>query len=116
MADFESSGFSVANHPNMSRDSMPSQSPSLDVIPPGSKDPIRFRFEQENGADYGAKRKHRPGLSVTSAISVQKRNSVRHNLATVDDFDNTVEKNAEGKRPRTSPSKHPTPKRRRTLM
>ena len=117
MDDYEFSEISVAHDASMSRDSMPSQSPSLDVIPPGSKDPARFRFEHQDDADYGAKGKHRPGLSVTSAISVQKRTSTRRNLPTVlDHFDDTVEKNAEGKRPRTSPSKHPTPKRRRTLM
>jgi Leucine-rich repeat (LRR) protein len=118
MDDYEFSEISVSHDASMSRDSMPSQSPSLDVIPPGSKDPVKFRFEQDV-SDHGAKRKHRPGLSVTSAISVQKRNSARRNQpnpAALEYVDNTVEKNAEGKRPRTSPSKHPTPKRRRTLM
>lgn len=107
--------------------SLPSRSPSPDVLPPGSQQPFRFRVESpppDMVDTFRAKRKlsRVSARSTLSTISVNKR-SIRSNkpvLEAIQDLSGlsniSVSHVSDGKRPPTSPFKNPTPKRRRTLV
>ncbi|QDS74619.1 hypothetical protein FKW77_008848 [Venturia effusa] len=110
-----------------SSQSLPSRSPSPDVLPPGAQQPFRFRVESpppDVVDTFRGKRKlsRVSAKSAVSTISVNKR-SVRTNkpvLEAVQDLSGlsnvSVSYVSDGKRPPTSPFKNPTPKRRRTLV
>ncbi|TID21759.1 hypothetical protein E6O75_ATG05154 [Venturia nashicola] len=107
--------------------SLPSRSPSPDVLPPGSQQPFRFRVESpppDMGDTFRGKRKlsRVSAKSTLSTISVNKR-SIRSNKPVLDAIQDqsglsnvSVSHVSDGKRPPTSPFKNPTPKRRRTLI
>ena len=106
-----------------------SRSPSPTMHPPGSKEPLKFRTESlssEAQDTFRGKRRHSK-MSTRSSLSLPKRsanNTQRsQDIPTLvvqtdldDDRENEIAQVAEGKRPRTSPLKDPTPKRRRTLV
>lgn len=107
--------------------SLPSRSPSPDVLPPGSQQPFRFRVESpppDIVDTFRGKRKlsRVSAKSTLSTISVNKRSmrSNKHVLEAIQDQSGlsniSVSHVSDGKRPPTSPFKNPTPKRRRTLV
>ncbi|KAF2430514.1 hypothetical protein EJ08DRAFT_649554 [Tothia fuscella] len=110
--------------------SLPSRSPSPDVLAPRSQQPFRFHVEEspepEAADTFRGKRKLSKvsAKSTLSTLSVNKRGSVRGTRHTLDaqfgnpDLSRLTEVSvvSEGKRPPTSPFKNPTPKRRRTLV
>ena len=101
-------------------------SPGSEILAPGSKTPLGFRFEAspEVGDTFKLKRKlskHSTATSKASTIELQAKTALH---ATVEDASESqlhvapaaeARAVAEGKRPPTSPFKNPTPKRRRTL-
>jgi hypothetical protein len=107
--------------------SLPSRSPSPDVIPPGSQQPFRFRVESpppDMVDTFRGKRKLSKvsAKSTLSTLSVNKR-SVRSGKPALEPIEDQsglsnvhISQVFEGKRPATSPFKNPTPKRRRTLV
>jgi hypothetical protein len=111
---------------NEASEDMPSRSPSPDVQPPGSQQPFRFHVEASPEPEaidtFRGKRRH-SRTSAKSTLSITKR-SVRGGRPPLspEQATSTLVKNqsvsfaAEGKRPAASPCKHPTPKRRRTLI
>jgi hypothetical protein len=110
--------------------SIPSRSPSPDVMPPGSQQPFRFHVEISPAPEVADTFRGKRKLSKVSAkstlntLSVNKRGSVRGIRPTIDTQLGNAELSrltevsmvSEGKRPPTSPFKNPTPKRRRTLV
>ena len=99
-------------------DSAPDESPSMDVAPPGSRQPIRFH----NGSPESRQpsRAKRQGLTRVSnpfrASSQSKMRSSRIISTSIPKQELEAQHEyAEGKRGPTSPFKNPTPKRRRTL-
>jgi hypothetical protein len=111
---------------NEASEDMPSRSPSPDVQPPGSQQPFRFHVEpspEPEAADTFRGKRKLSKTSAKSTLSITKR-SVRGGRPQLSPEQITTEvaRNlsvsfaTEGKRPATSPCKHPTPKRRRTLV
>lgn len=107
-----------------------SRSPSPDARPPGSHVPFRFRVASTSEAHDTFRQKRKTSkISVKGSLSVTKRGAAEFQspypitkgaIITGDTADYSQYEHgtgpAEGKRPATSPCKHPTPKRRRTLV
>ncbi|EME40849.1 hypothetical protein DOTSEDRAFT_157803 [Dothistroma septosporum NZE10] len=96
-------------------------SPSLEVLPPGSKAPLGFRFDDvaATGNTFKLKRKLSRRSEVNSKTSTL---NTQYRYPTVEDASEAASaakrvysNTAAGKRPPNSPFKAPTPKRRRTL-
>lgn len=101
-----------------SLNSPPDESPSMDVAPPGSRQPIHFHDgSPESRRPSRAKRQ---GLTRVSnpfrGVSQSKTQSARKASITLSQPELEAQQEyADGKRGPTSPFKNPTPKRRRTL-
>jgi hypothetical protein len=99
--------------------SAPDGSPSMDVAPPGSRQPFRFHVEDSPVSRKPSERRRQASSQSGSVI----RNAVRpkfqrHRSTATDESEEQLEAQqeyAEGKRGPTSPFKNPTPKRRRTI-
>jgi hypothetical protein len=111
--------FSIPSTPISEDASAPDESPSMDVLPPGSRSPIKFQYggspssrELSRTKRQGLTRVTNPFRSMSrSSLQSVRRPSARQQEATEDQIEY-----AEGKRGPTSPFKNPTPKRRRTTQ
>ncbi|KAF2656553.1 hypothetical protein K491DRAFT_691941 [Lophiostoma macrostomum CBS 122681] len=111
--------FSTLSSPNsLAQESCPEDSPSIDAMPPGSHQPLRFAFD---GSPQSRKssRLLRQGLTRVSnpfrSRSVSKSLSFQVSYSSTQPEAAHEPQYAEGKRGPTSPFKNPTPKRRRTF-
>ncbi|KAF2704498.1 hypothetical protein K504DRAFT_537993 [Pleomassaria siparia CBS 279.74] len=100
-------------------ESAPDESPSMDVAPPGSRQPIRFHDGSPQSRNPS--RAKRQGLTRVSnpfrGASQSKMQAARKSSPPTFQQDSEAQQEyAEGKRGPTSPFKNPTPKRRRTLL
>ncbi|KAF1347970.1 hypothetical protein BDV97DRAFT_391262 [Delphinella strobiligena] len=91
-------------------------SPPPEVAPPGSRTPFRFHLEESPDLHHDPRHMKR---KLSKRSTAKSRASAEYE--TLDarfpawDTDSTHQ-HAEGKRPRSSPTKAPTPKRRRTIV
>lgn len=101
------------------QESAPDSSPSIDVAPPGIRQPLRFHFDGSPQSRTSSKAKRQGLTRVSNALhnstrpKPQSAPSVPNPNPQPEDVAESVY--AEGKRGPTSPFKNPTPKRRRTL-
>lgn len=98
-------------------DYMSEGSPPPGLAPPGSKTPFRFHLEESSPDTRqmdNLKRKLSKRSTARSRPSAQYGTIDRHAIPS--NHKEEVSQYTEGKRPRSSPSKAPTPKRRRTLV
>ncbi|USP74436.1 hypothetical protein yc1106_01710 [Curvularia clavata] len=100
-------------------DSAPEGSPSIDVAPPGSRQPFKFQLDESPALRQPSKsRRNVSGYSPSSTRSVSRPKFLPHRKASVhkaEEDSDIAHEYAEGKRGPTSPFKNPTPKRRRTI-
>ncbi|KAF2401358.1 hypothetical protein EJ06DRAFT_529489 [Trichodelitschia bisporula] len=118
--------FSTISQQLCDDESLPSNSPPSQVFPPGSQQPLRFRVESPSEPGGGEKtpsgKRTHSKLSVKSTVSVTKRTGPRSIPPqwNEDESQQRLEPPStllpDGKRPRNSPIKDSTPKRRRTLL
>ncbi|KAF1951437.1 hypothetical protein CC80DRAFT_454078 [Byssothecium circinans] len=114
-----SNDFSILS-PDDSRDlSAPDESPSMNVPPPGSHQPTNFHWDASPTSREPSRAK-RSGLTrVTNPFRAASQSSQagrRSSMTIQKEALHAPTEYAEGKRGPTSPSKDPTPKRRRTLQ
>ncbi|KAJ4353230.1 Protein nud1 [Didymosphaeria variabile] len=117
---YEFSGdFSFVSSHN-DEDSAPDESPSMDVAPPGSRPPLTFNYDASPISREPSRARRQamarasshyrvPSLAIPKIVRQASGSSEQEILASSHDY-------AEGKRGPTSPFKHPTPKRRRTIQ
>jgi hypothetical protein len=111
--------FSILSTPVSEDQSAPDESPSTDVLPPGSRPPLKFQYdgspmsrEPSRAKRQGLTRVSNPFRTMSlSRPQYDRRASALHQEETEDQAEY-----AEGKRGPTSPFKNPTPKRRRTTQ
>ena len=100
-------------------DSAPDRSPSIDVAPPGSRQPFKFHLDESPVPRQPSKGRRNPSeYSVNSMRKVSRPKFVPHRKVSppkVEEDSEMAHEYAEGKRGPTSPFKNPTPKRRRTI-
>jgi Leucine-rich repeat (LRR) protein len=108
----------VSSQESYGQESAPDGSPSIDVAPPGSRQPFRFQLDS-SPEPLKSSRAQRQGLTRVSNPFRRATNSRSHASRMVSAMKTQEEASqpeyAEGKRGPTSPFKNPTPKRRRTL-
>ncbi|KAH9898706.1 hypothetical protein F4778DRAFT_771740 [Xylariomycetidae sp. FL2044] len=123
---YEFSGdISLAPSDNSQSEDKENMTPERERTPPS--DPLKFDIHEDITSDSGSvivQRRHKPSSSVSSRHSTRLSKSP-YNIGpkyssgpnrSVFGVHGTPQRDgSEGKRPRTSPSKDPTPKRRRTL-
>lgn len=98
-------------------DSMCEGSPPPGIAPPGSRTPFRFHVEESSpDASHTENLKRKLSKRSTAKSRASGQYSAFDRDVTPHDNDGDVSQWTEGKRPRSSPSKAPTPKRRRTLV
>lgn len=100
-------------------DSVPEGSPSLDVAPPGSRQPFKFHLDESPGLRNTSQPRRQASARIFSGAKEASRPKFhRHQSTTSTRSEKHLEVHdeyAEGKRGPTSPFKNPTPKRRRTI-
>ncbi|CAO2650687.1 Nn.00g019790.m01.CDS01 [Neocucurbitaria sp. VM-36] len=100
-------------------DSAPDGSPSIDVAPPGSRQPLKFHCDDSPvSREPSRARRQGSGSVVNPSRSVSRPKFQTHRKSSgprIHDQTETTHEYAEGKRGPTSPFKNPTPKRRRTI-
>ncbi|GAB7355966.1 hypothetical protein MBLNU459_g6598t1 [Dothideomycetes sp. NU459] len=96
-------------------DLLRSESPPPEVLPPGSRTPFRFHVEESSPAGRQSDNLKR---KLSKRSTAKSKASMDLDLSGQDAHHESadVTQCTEGKRPRSSPSKAPTPKRRRTLV
>lgn len=112
--DFEAD-LSIPTGLNLSEDESFEGSPPPGVAPPGSKTPFRFHLEESPDSRNSFKLKRKLSKRSTAKSRVSEEYTSVHR----EFYSEKVEESQyyiEGKRPRSSPSKAPTPKRRRTIV
>ncbi|KAH7080257.1 hypothetical protein BKA63DRAFT_437249 [Paraphoma chrysanthemicola] len=100
-------------------DSAPDGSPSMDVAPPGSRQPFRFHLES-SPVSHNSSQRRRQVSSHSGSVSrgFARPKFQRHlsaSTAQTEEHTDIHQEYTEGKRGPTSPFKNPTPKRRRTI-
>jgi hypothetical protein len=103
----------VAIEDSYTDESVPDGSPSMDVTPPGSRQPFRFHVE-----DSPVQRKASETKRQGSNHSLSRPKFQRHRTISAARTEEQLEvphEYADGKRGPTSPFKNPTSKRRRTI-
>lgn len=102
-----------------SHDSAPDGSPSIDVAPPGSRQPFKFHLDHSpNSRTSSSARRQVSGHIETSIRNLSRPKFHRHRKSSSEkaqEEPEMIQEYTEGKRGPTSPFKNPTPKRRRTL-
>lgn len=115
--EYQFSGdFSVVSSPASEGHSAPDESPSMDVAPPGSRQPLKFHYDASPTSREPSRTKRQGLTRVTNPFrvsSVTKSRITSHKSATQQEV-TEMHEYADGKRGPTSPFKNPTPKRRRT--
>jgi hypothetical protein len=100
-------------------DSAPDGSPSMDVAPPGSRQPFRFQLDESPASRQPSRtRRLVSGQAVNVVRNISRPKFLPHRKVSsvaVEEDSEVVQEYAEGKRGPTSPFKNPTPKRRRTI-
>jgi hypothetical protein len=100
-------------------DSAPDGSPSMDVAPPGSRQPFKFQLDESPASRRPSRsRRQVSGHSANSIRHISRPKFLPHRKVSsvvVEEDSEVVQEYAEGKRGPTSPFKNPTPKRRRTI-
>lgn len=99
-------------------ESAPDGSPSMDVAPPGSRQPFRFQLDESPVSRKSSRASRQVSGSMRDSIrhvSRPKFHSHRKQTLPMEEEDESIQEYAEGKRGPTSPFKNPTPKRRRTI-
>ncbi|KAF1946098.1 hypothetical protein EJ02DRAFT_431017 [Clathrospora elynae] len=100
-------------------DSAPDGSPSLDLAPPGSRQPFKFQLDGSPvSREPSRARRHvsgHPGHPFRDVSRPKFQPHRKVSVPIVEDDSEVVQEYAEGKRGPTSPFKNPTPKRRRTI-
>ncbi|KAL1303508.1 hypothetical protein AAFC00_006883 [Neodothiora populina] len=110
--DFEAD-LSIPTALDLSEQDFYENSPPPDIAPPGSRQPFRFHLdEMEARSSLKLKRKLSKRSTARSRLSADYSSIQQTFPAATGERGESVE----GKRPRTSPSKAPTPKRRRTIV
>jgi hypothetical protein len=99
-------------------DSAPDGSPSIDIAPPGSRQPFKFHVEEspvqrKASAPRRQSSSHSASTSRTARPKFQRHRSV--STARTEEHLGVPQEYAEGKRGPTSPFKNPISKRRRTI-
>ncbi|KAH7414035.1 hypothetical protein DE146DRAFT_707799 [Phaeosphaeria sp. MPI-PUGE-AT-0046c] len=99
-------------------DSAPDGSPSIDVAPPGSRQPFKFQLDDSPvQSNRSQRRRQASSQSSTLARSVSRPKFQRHRSSAGQDEERLAiqQEYTDGKRGPTSPFKNPIPKRRRTI-
>jgi hypothetical protein len=100
-------------------DSAPDGSPSMDVAPPGSRQPFKFHLDSSPVSRNSSQPRRQASNHITTGSgSVSRPKFQRHHstsTAPPEEHLDLQQEYAEGKRGPTSPFKNPIPKRRRTL-
>jgi hypothetical protein len=100
-------------------DSAPDGSPSIDIAPPGSRQPFKFQLD-DSPVQCNPSLRRRQASSQSGSVSrnASRPKFQRHQssyTAQTEEHLDVQHEYAEGKRGPTSPFKNPTPKRRRTI-
>tara|TARA_R110002003_G_scaffold198_18_gene15545 strand:+ start:5951 stop:10177 length:4227 start_codon:yes stop_codon:yes gene_type:complete len=100
-------------------DSAPDGSPSIDVAPPGSRQPFKFHVESSPVSRNSSQcRRQFSAQSGSVSRSFARPKFQRHRSVSTtrtEEHSEVHQEYTEGKRGPTSPFKNPTPKRRRTI-
>jgi hypothetical protein len=100
-------------------DSAPDGSPSMDVAPPGSRQPFKFQLDGSPTSRNSSQPRRKVSGPLGSVNRLPNRPKFqRHQSASTsrtEEHMETAQEYTEGKRGPTSPFKNPTPKRRRTI-
>ncbi|ORY06506.1 hypothetical protein BCR34DRAFT_604182 [Clohesyomyces aquaticus] len=100
-------------------ENIPSDSPTSDVAPPGSRQPFRFQLHGSSPPPVSSKGKRQGLTRVSNSFRLRNQfnplSSRKASTAAQPPEPYPTQEYAEGKRGPTSPFKNPTPKRRRTL-
>lgn len=100
-------------------DSAPDGSPSMDVAPPGSRQPFRFHLDGSPISRNPSQSRRKVSNNAPSVVRLPSRPKFqRHRSESTvrpEEHLEVSQEYTEGKRGPTSPFKNPTPKRRRTI-
>lgn len=118
--EFRFSGdFSVLSSQESEGQSAPDESPSTDVAPPGSRQPLNFHYDTSPISREPSRAKRQGLTRVTNPFRgtsyTRPQAPQRPSTTTENELLEAQHEYAEGKRGPTSPFKNPTPKRRRTI-
>lgn len=99
-------------------DSAPDESPSTDVAPPGSRQPVKFNYDASPVSRDSSKARRSGMTRVSSQYRAPSRAFPRlaPHVPEPTEHQNSEAQYSEGKRGPTSPFKNPMPKRRRTIQ
>ena len=109
--------FSILSSPVSEGQSAPDESPSFDVLPPGSRPPLKFQYDGSPISQEPSRAKRQGLTRVTNpfrAAGLSKSQQDRRASTMQQELVEDQIEYTEGKRGPTSPFKNPTPKRRRT--
>jgi hypothetical protein len=99
-------------------DSAPDGSPSMNVAPPGSRQPFKFHVEDSPVSRKSSGRRQVSSQAGSVVRHTSRPKFHRHRSTTTvqtEEHSELQQEYTEGKRGPTSPFKNPTPKRRRTI-
>jgi hypothetical protein len=100
-------------------DSAPDRSPSMDIAPPGSRQPFRFQVDGSPVSRHSSQPRRNVSTHSNTANRLTSRPKFSRHISAstsrTEEHLDVPQEYAEGKRGPTSPFKNPIPKRRRTI-